>query len=755
MWSNLVHGLTGLTNLDGMTYLVAGSLIGVFLGVVPGLGGSVILSIVLAFINHISIEGTLSLFLAVQAGSYFSASVTSILLNTPAHPEAFAVTFDGFPMAQRGEAGRALGISAASTCIGGLIGCAVLVGFIQIVNYLPLIFHPPEYVALIVIAMLLVGTLGTDAISKAIASAGLGLMVASIGTSGVTGAQRFIFNAVSLQGGISLVALVLGLFAIPQMTLVFGTASTIARQDMTGREVAAAVPVALSRGVAKQIVGGILETFRHSLALVRAALIGVVTGIIPGVGGFAANFLSYGVAQQMSRRRSEFGTGIPEGIIAPEGSSLSKEAGGLVPLIALGIPGGVGAALFLAALTIKGIRLGVGFTKAYPTLPYEMMWVIALGGLIGTAAGVLAAPGLARVTRVPGPCLVPFIMAMTAIGVFVSQVEFFALVETAIFAVLGLLLRRLRYSVAAFAVGLVLGPTLEDNIYLTHTLFPGMSFVSARPLADVLFVVALAVVVLKTLQLRRDATAVRRALAAPAEAGEEAAAASVVAPYPLLSLLMSAGIVAFCIAFIVYGVEEYDFSTVLMPAAAAAAAAAAALVRLPFDVSHYLLARRRRGGTPPGGALSTDGGPAQPVVVRESERSLALIAAAGGAAAPGAARLLVDAADEAIVPSAPSVGAAARLPAIEEKRWGRHGQYTREVVALGWFGFLIAACYLFGFDIGVPAFCTLYGLLATRRVFARLTGRLLFAAGTAAVMWGAAFGMIGVLHISVVPVVRL
>src|ERR1700734_2149691 len=148
MLQNLLHGLTGLSNTEGILYLFGGSFIGMILGVIPGLGGAVVLSIIFAFIYHISLPGTIVLFLATHAASYYSASVTSILLNTPAHPEAFAVTFDGFPMAQRGEAGRALGISATATCIGGILGCAALVGFIQIINVLPTLFHPPEYVGL-------------------------------------------------------------------------------------------------------------------------------------------------------------------------------------------------------------------------------------------------------------------------------------------------------------------------------------------------------------------------------------------------------------------------------------------------------------------------------------------------------------------------------------------------------------------------------------------------------------------------------
>ncbi len=585
--------------------------------------------------------------------------MTSILLNTPAHPEAFAVTFDGFPMAQRGEAGRALGISASSTMLGGLVGCAVFVGFIQVINYLPTLFHPPEYVALITIALILVGTLGTDAASKALISGGIGLMIASIGADPVTGLQRFTFNAVGLISGVSLVALALGLFAIPQMVLVFGTATTIARQNLMGEAVEASQPVALESGFRAQVFRGIGETFGHWMALVRAGLIGVVTGIIPGIGGFAANFLSYGVAQQLSTKRELFGTGIPEGIIAPEGSSLAKEAGGLVPIIGLGIPGGVGGALFLAApSSSKGVEDRLRLRRrSYPTLPYEMMWVIALGGLIGTTAGLLAAPLLARVTRVPGPLIVPLVMSLAIVGAFVSQVSFFTVGEVFVFAVIGFTLRRLRYSVAAFAIGLVLGPTLQANISLTHEVYPGWTFL-ARPFADVLFAIAIGVLASKTVQLRRDAR--RRAdkelekLVDPDDPVAQTAWFVEMRrsrhPYPLLAVIVTLAIAGVAVAYTVYGARHYSYEAALMPVIAGTLTGAVALWRTPIEIAAYIASRRdRRAGEAPRGAKSADGAPAP----------------------------------------------------ITEHSWGWSGQYTRELVAFGWSA-LVVGCYLFGFTIGVP-----------------------------------------------------
>src|SRR5262245_57857361 len=145
MVNDLLKGLSSLGSVGAIAYLFTGSLIGTFVGVIPGLSGAVVLSIMLAFTYHINLIGTLCFFLGTLAGSYYSASITSILLNTPAHPEAYAITLDGYPMARKGQAARALGLSAASTCLGGFVGCLVLIGSVQIMDVLPNIFHPPEY----------------------------------------------------------------------------------------------------------------------------------------------------------------------------------------------------------------------------------------------------------------------------------------------------------------------------------------------------------------------------------------------------------------------------------------------------------------------------------------------------------------------------------------------------------------------------------------------------------------------------------
>lgn len=755
MLGHLIDGLTSLDSPSAILYLFLGAFIGMIVGVIPGLGTPVVLTIVLAFVYKIDLNGTLAIFLGTYAGSYYSASVTSILLNTPAHPEAFAVTFDGYPMARKGQPGRALGLSAMFTCLGGIVGCVVLVGFIQIIDQLPGYFHPPEYLALVLLAMLLVGTFGTDSLSKAVISVGIGLMVASIGQSLETGEFRYTFGQVSLNSGVSLIALFLGCFAIPQMVMTFGTGTITAREDMTGQEVEYTKPVVLGGSAAREIVGGLLETFRHWVVVIQGGVTGVVTGIIPGMGGFAANFLSYGIARQWSRRRDEFGTGIPEGIIAPEGSSLAKEAGTMVPILGLGIPGSVGGALFIAALTIKGLPTGPEFTTANPRVTYEIVWVILLAGIIGTALGVLLGPFLAKVTRVPGPLLVPFILALSVVSPFVSSVNFFDVGEVMVFALIGFALRRLRYSLAAFAIGLVLGPTLENNIYLTHSIYPGVSFLEHRWLADVLFIISLLVIISKAVEVRRKSR-IRRTKEAEELDGvtDPAERLNIVRTqrlrkggiHPLLELEVSIGLLGLALFGGIYAQQTFKFTTAIMPVAGALLVGVPALFAVPIAARNYIFYRKTKSAVPELVEATTLATP-PPIELAVALTAPAVTAMGPGGLAATAVETLEATEDVVIAGGSESAGPG-RFAEIKAMSWGREGEYTREVYAFGWLLGLLALCYLIGFVWGIPIFMAVYGLLCTRRFIQTIVGRVIFAALSAGIMWLIVYEMFDQLALS-------
>jgi putative tricarboxylic transport membrane protein len=750
MLHNFVGGLGALGAPEAALLLVVGCLIGVFLGVLPGLGVALVLSIMLGFVYHLGVAPAVALMLATQAGSYFSASITAILLNTPGAPESMPTTFDGYPMAAKGGGGRALGISATATCLGGLVGCLALLGLLQLVNYLPLVFHPPEYVALIVLAVVLTGTLGTQSITKAILSAALGLMISFIGYDSVTGDSRFTFGQPALYSGIEVVSLALGLFAISQMAFMYGT----------NRAVTGVGTKALAPGFQRQVIEGIREALGHWFLIVCSACIGVICGIIPGIGGFTANFLSYGIAKQTSKKGDQFGTGTAEGIIAPEGSSLSKEAGSLVPAIGLGLPSGTGMVLFIAALAILGLSPGPGFAAAHPELPYTMLWTVAIAGVLGTVVGLVAAPALARVTRVRGPLLLPFIFGISVVGAFAVNVSMPDVVELVVFAFVGLVLRRLEYSLAALTVGLVLGSQFEDNVYQTEQIFGWK--VWNRPLTDILFALVIVALVAQAFQMRR-----RKRTSAPAAeaAGHGQELPSTAQGYPVLEFCVSVGLLALSVFYVLVA-RTYSSTDRLLPLIVGLVALVAAVVQSVI-LGRDLIARRRwRAASPDAEAAAraavADAGPAvtppasnggspvtagTPDTVVSPETVVTRVASARKSRRFGRTATLAQPAAEKAVSGTPAEeldGLAAST--ADDMPVSNSVRYRRELLALGWLVVMALAAKLFGFTVGVPLVVLLYGLFGSG--CSSLRSRLAFTVGSTVVMGVVTWAIFNVLHLT-------
>lgn len=473
----------------------------------------------------------------------------------------------------------------------------------------------------------------------------------------------------------------------------------------------------------------------------------------------------------VSRKAHEFGTGIPEGIIAPEASSIAKEAGTMLPILGLGIPGNVGGAIFLAALAAKGIKEGYGFMQAYPTIPYEIIWIILLAGVIGTAAGVIAGPQIAKVTRLPGPLMVPFVVALAVVAPFFSDAEFYPVFEVAVLAVVGLVLRRLRYPLASFVLGLVLGPTFETNLYLTRTIYPGFTVFAKRPLADVILALAISVIVAKALQRRGE---IRRNQAAngggdsasaamPAVAGQSGVIRSVPEePFPLLSLIATIALLAVGAFAILYGVTNYSFVSYIMPVTAGALVVIPTLFfMLPRDAYRYFRRRTGRSGR------DADAVPAgvvrETAAARHATRVLSTDVTTGGEAVQDSFPV----GPEAEVRSTSRVGltqgseswetapeSAADVGAddgVVDRSWGRNGQYRREVIALGFAVGLVALVWLIGFEWAVGIFMVVYGLTSTRRHFKSFTGQIIYTAVAAAAMVIVIYTLFSFTHLTFTP----
>ncbi len=509
---SLISGFSNFGSFSTLAVLLGGTLLGVIVGVIPGLGGIIVLVVLLPFLYNMNPVVGLALLLAAHSAIYYAASTTAILINTPGAPESAATCFDGYPMTQKGEVGRALGISAVSTTYGGLFGAVALLVAIPLMVRLVNVFHPPEYFFLTILAVVLIGQLQSGSPTKGIISGLLGFLLSFVGAAASTGTLRYTFGALGLYDGLNIAAVAIGLFAISEMFVLFGSKKGV---SLSGK-------IHLSRQEVWGSVGvGMREVFTHKWLATKSAFLGVMCGVIPGIGSTAANFLSYGYAMRSSKTPELYGTGIPEGIIAPESSSISKEAGSLIPTVALGIPNGPAMAILLAAFSILGLQPGPSMLSNHLPLVFWMVAVIAVSSILASVVGLGLAPILAQITVIPGRVLVPFVLVIASIGAFASTTELLQVVVMMIMGGLGLVMRRFHYSLPAVIVGVVLGSVAENNLVLTLKIYQ-WRFIE-RPLSDIIVLGVIAIIVFG---IRKTRKTKESASATPGETASEVAPVS-------------------------------------------------------------------------------------------------------------------------------------------------------------------------------------------------------------------------------------
>lgn len=496
MLHSLVMGFEAFGSPVALLMLIGGTISGIVIGATPGLGGIVLLSMILPFLYGMKVEYGLILMLAAEGGTYFSGSITSILLNTPGTPESAATTFDGYEMTKQGKAARALGISACATTLGGWIGFVCLLALIPAMFPIIKLFQPSDYFALAIMAILLIGQLRARSMTKGLLSGVFGLMISYVGYDPITGVQRFTFNILSLYDGFNIAAVALGLFAISEMFLLYAQSEAIGGDGGGGSGKSHSFFAGQEPGA--RVVDGIRDAFTHWKDVLRSGLLGTFIGVLPGVGGTAATFISYGIAKRLSRHPERFGTGCPEGIVAPEAAVMAKESGSLVPTVALGVPGSAGMAVVLSGLTILGLAPGPSMLTNHLDNIFTMAFAIAFASLLGSLIGLIMAPMLARALRVPPWTIVPFIIALSFLGADAAAENFVQAYVVMGFGLLGLIMKTYGYSPASAMIGFVLGPIVEKNLYLMVNLQGIGAF--SRPLTDLFLAVCLLMVVWPAIQ---------------------------------------------------------------------------------------------------------------------------------------------------------------------------------------------------------------------------------------------------------------
>ena len=430
-------------------YLVLGVAMGLCIGVFPGLGGIAGLSLLLPFMFGMDPILGLALMIGMVAVVPTSDTFASVLLGIPGSSASQATVLDGFPMARKGEAARALSAAFASSLFGGLVGAAFLTVFILVARPIVLEFRTPELLMITVFGLSMVGILAGRIALKGIVAAGLGMMVGTIGEGDSAGELRMAtYDLPYLVDGLKLVIVGLGIFAIPEIV-------ALLRQDRAISDRAV-----LGGGWAK----GVRDWLANIWLSARCSIIGVVVGVIPGLGGSVVDWIAYGHSVQTTKDKSKFGSGEIRGVIGPESSNNAKEGGGLVPTLLFGIPGSGSMAIFIGAIALLGsgsIEVGPSMLKNNLDITYAIVWLLALANVAGTLICIGASGGIARLTSIPFALLAPFLFMIIAFAAFQSGQSLMDLAALLGIGFLGIMMRRFDWSRPAFLIGFVLSDPAE------------------------------------------------------------------------------------------------------------------------------------------------------------------------------------------------------------------------------------------------------------------------------------------------------
>ena len=434
---------------SGLGYLMLGVVLGLSVGVFPGLGGIAGLSLVLPFIYGMDPVGGLSLMVGLVAVIPTSDTFASVLLGIPGSSSSQATVLDGFPLAKQGEAARALAAAFASSLFGGLFGAVVLTFFVLIARPIILALGLPELLMLTVLGLSMVGVLAGRSLLKGLVAAGLGLVFGTIGEAPAQGSPRMDFGAWYLQDGFQLVIVGLAIFAVPEII-------SLLRRDRAISETAT-----LGAGWRD----GVADWWRNRWLSIRCAVIGVIVGVVPGLGGSVVDWIAYGHTVQTCRDRERFGKGDIRGVIGPESSNNAKEGGGLVPTLLFGIPGSGSMAVFIGGMILLGYEAGPQMIRSELPVTYTVVWSLAIANVLGAGLCIFLSGGIARLTTIRFPLLAPFLFMMIAFAAFQSKQTLWDLAALVALGLLGIFLRRFDWPRPAFLIGFVLAGQAEVYTY--------------------------------------------------------------------------------------------------------------------------------------------------------------------------------------------------------------------------------------------------------------------------------------------------
>jgi putative tricarboxylic transport membrane protein len=450
---SLMHGFAVALTLKNIALMFTGIILGVIIGVLPGLGGANGVAILLPLTFSMSQVpgGTTSAIILLSCiywGALFGGAITSILFNIPGEPWSVATTFDGYPLAQKGRAGAALTAAFTSSFVGALVAVIVITFLSPLVAKFALEFGPPEFFAVYLLTFCAFIGMSKEPPFKTLATMMLGFALAAVGTDPVTGALRLTFGSTHLLTGFDFLIAVIGLFGIGEILLTLEEG------------------LAFKGTRAKLNLKVVLETWRelprYWLTSIRSSVVGCFMGIVPG-GATPASFMSYGVARRFSKDGSKFGTGMVEGVVAPETAAHAAGTAALLPMLTLGVPGSPTAAVLLGGLLIWGLQPGPLLFVEQRDFVWGLIASMYLGNIVGLIVVLTCVPLFAAILRVPFSVIAPIIMVICAIGAYTVHNSLFDVWMMLVFGVLGYVFKKLQYPLAPLVLAIVLGDRAEAS----------------------------------------------------------------------------------------------------------------------------------------------------------------------------------------------------------------------------------------------------------------------------------------------------
>jgi len=479
---HLYHGFAVALTPYNLLWCFIGVFLGTVIGVLPGLGSAATIAMLLPLTFKMEPTSAIIMLAGIYYGSKYGGSTTSILLNVPGESASVVTCLDGYQMAKNGRGGPALGIAAIASFVAGTVGIIGLMLIAPPLAKMALSFSSPEYFALMSLGLAMVVLLAGKSLVKALLAMLAGLWIAGLGTDLFTSTSRFTFGSMELLDGIDFVVVAIGVFALGE---VLG--------NMEIRDGPKMLPV--PRGL-RNLMPTWEELKACRFAFINGSVVGFLIGVLPGAGSTIASFISYGIEKAVSKHPEKFGTGVPEGVAAPEGANNSETGGAMVPLLTLGIPGSGTTAILLAAFILWGLRPGPLMIQDNPTLFWGLVASMYIGNVMLLVLNLPLIPLFAQILRLPIYILYPVIFGISIVGVYSLSSSLFDVWMLAAFGLLGYAMRRLDYPSAPLILGLVLGDSMERALRQSLMMSQGdLSILVSRPISATMLFLAVLILI--------------------------------------------------------------------------------------------------------------------------------------------------------------------------------------------------------------------------------------------------------------------